>query len=147
MPLDDIIFQSPIKRKAIKATPTICRFCNTKFIDKYYKGELTHKVRCPRCNRINAELSIEDYDTLQEQAFRHDVGTHFVLGGMHRTGTFRKMVKEAFALETDEEIEQKLKEIEYNVRMEEYKKKLEEEKMKKLAKIRIKRKGEEEKTL
>ena len=149
MPLDDIIFQSPLKRKALKATPTICRFCQTKFIDKYYEGETRHKVRCPRCNRINAELDASEYaQKIWEQGFRHDIGTFGSLGGIHRTkGKFRDMIKDAFKLETEEQVDKKLKEFEYNVRMEQYRLQLEEERKKRLATIRIKHKGEEERTL
>ena len=149
MPLDNIIYQSPFaKRKALKATPTICRFCKTKFIDKYYKGEIRHKVRCTRCNRVNAELDADEYaQKIWEQGFRHDIGTYGKLG-IHKTkGKFRDMIKDAFKLETEEQVDQKLKEFEYNVRMEQYRIELEKERKKKMAKIRIKRKGEEERIL
>ena len=153
MPLDDIIFQSPLKRKALKATPTICRFCETKFIDKYYKGETKHTVRCTRCNRVNAELDASEYtQKIWEQGFRHDIGTYGSLGGIHRTkGKFRDMIKDAFKLQTEEEVDKKLKEFEYNVRMEQYRIQLEEERKKRMiqmkkdkAKIRVVHKGEKE---
>lgn len=146
MPLDDIIYSSPIKRKSIKATPTICRFCNRKFLDKYYKGEKVHKVRCPHCSMINAEIDVEDYvQKIWEQAFRHDIGTYGALGGIHRTGKFRDMIRDAFNLQTEEEVDLKLKQFEYNVKMEQYKIKIEKERRERM--IKIKRKGEKERTL
>ena len=143
LPLDDIIFQMPLKRKALKATPTICRFCNRKFIDKYYEKEIYHKVRCTHCNRVNAELDVDTYvKNITEQAIRHDLGVYGTLG-IHQTGKFRDMVKDAYHLNTEKEVDQKLKEFEYGVRMSIYRKKLEEE-AKRTSKITIKRKGEEE---
>lgn len=145
MPLDDIVFQMPLKRKALKATPTICRFCKRAFVDKYYEKEIYHKVRCTHCNRVNAEIDVDTYvKNITEQAIRHDLGVYGGLG-IHQTGKFRDMVKDAYKFTTKEEVDQKLKEFEYNVKMSIYRKKLEEEaKKKRETKITIKRKGEEE---
>ena len=76
-----------------------------------------------------------------EQAFRHDIGTYGKLGGIHRTGKFRDMIRDAFKLQTEEEVDAKLKQFETHVRMEQYRIKLEEEKRKRYEQYRADKNG------
>lgn len=118
MPLDDIIFSSPIKRKAISVVNTKCRFCGALFQDKYYKGEGKHKVRCTRCHLVNAEVEIDDYLKVLYQGLRYDMGTYGDLGGFSVSmGSFKKLIKKAFDLKTDEEVQLKLDRWAYGFRL------------------------------
>lgn len=132
MPLDDIIFSTPIKRKAISVVNTKCRFCGTLFQDKYYKGEGKHKVRCTRCNLINAEVDIDDYMKVLYQGLRYDMGTYGDLGGFSISmSSFKKMVKKAFDLKTDLEVQQKLDQWAYGFKLKKKQKALQKEQQKK----------------
>lgn len=145
-PLDNILSEFGIKRKAISVVRTECRFCRRVFLDKWFKGELKHKVRCEHCGLINAEVDIDEYMKVVYQGFRHDMGTYGQLGNLPRGLKFRKMVKAAYDFQTDEEVEQKIKEYAFGVKIEQKRKEFV-EKMKRKPTIRIKHKGEEEKIL
>ena len=131
----DNIFKS-IKRKAIIAAPTMCRYCRRKFLDKWYKDEGKHKVICEHCGKINAEVDVDDWMKLYWQGIRHSIGTYGAVGFHVESGKFKKAVKEAYGFETDEEVKEKLRQFEYGVEMK-----------KRHTKVTLKRKGEEEKTL
>lgn len=143
MPLDRILSDTGIKRKAIAVVKTKCRFCDRIFMDKYFKGERIHKVRCDYCGLINAEVDIDDYMKTLYQGFRYDMGTYGSLGYLPKGTHFKKMVKEAFGFKTDEEVEMKLKEYETGVKMMNRQRRIEEERKKRRTKITIKHKGEE----
>ena len=140
MPLDDILWKTGIKRKAIIAAPTICRFCNRNFLDKWYKGELVHKVRCPHCNLINAKVDIDDWMKSYWQGLRHSIGTYGELGFHIEGSKFKKAVRDAYGFQTDEEVEAKLREFEYGIKMKQKAKTIQKERERR---ITIKRKGEE----
>ena len=142
MPLDKILTDFGVKRKAICITPTRCRFCKREFLDKWYKGEQVHKVRCEHCGLINAKINIDDYMKVQYQGLRYDIGTAGGLGSIPRDVHFKKLVKEAYGFSTDEEVEAKLKEYEYALKY----KKLQEQQVRE-SKITIKHKGEEERVI
>lgn len=148
MPLDKILSDTGIKRKALIAAPTQCRFCGRQFIDKWFKGDRIHKVRCDKCGLINAEVDMDDWMKAYYQGLRHSIGTYGDLG-FHIEGVhFRKVIKEAFDFKTDAEVEAKLHEYEYGVKMKQTQKMIEEERKRRLAErrkntITIKHKGEE----
>lgn len=145
MPLDDILFKTPVKRKAISVVNTKCRFCGNLFKDKYYKGERKHKVRCTRCNLVNAEVDIDDYMKVLYQGLRYDMGTYGDLGGFSVSmSSFKKLVKRAFDLKTDAEVQLKLDKWAYGFK---FKQKMEMERKKREPKITIKHKGEPERKL
>lgn len=138
MPLDKILSDTLIKRKAIIAAPTICRFCNTKFLDKWYKGDRIHKVICERCGLVNAEVDMDDWLKMYYQGIRHSIGTYGDLG-FHVEGIgFKKVIKAAYDFKTDAEVDQKLAEFEFGVKLKQRIAK------KKEPKITIKKKGEPE---
>lgn len=140
MPLDRILSETGIKRKAIIAAPTICRFCNTRFLDKWYKGESTHKVRCERCGLINAEVSTDDWMKQYWQGLRHSIGTYGDLG-FHIEGIgFKKAIKRAYDFKTDEEVDAKLREFEFGIKMKQKQKEIQKERERRIV---IKKKGEE----
>ena len=82
MPLNPIIYKSPIKRKALAAIRTICRYCNKMFLDKYY-GELEHKVLCPHCGMVNAKVQFNDLEEILVMGVTHDIGILCGDGGAH----------------------------------------------------------------
>lgn len=139
MPLDRILSETGIKRKAIWVAPTRCRFCSRTFLDKIFKGERLHKIRCEHCGLVNAEMDIDDILKTEYQGLRYDMGTYGGLGNFPKGAHFKRLVKEAFGFTTDEQVEEKLREFEYGVKLKRKQKAYEE----KQSKITIKRKGEE----
>lgn len=140
MSLNWILSETGVKRKALIAAPTDCRFCKRRFIDKWFKGEKIHKVRCTHCGLINAEVDVDDWMKLYWQGLRHSIGTYGDLK-FHIEGiNFKKAVKEAYAFKTDEEVTQKLHEFEFGIKMKQKQKELEKARRRN---ITIKRKGEE----
>jgi hypothetical protein len=144
---DDILWSNPvgIKRKAIIAAPTICRFCRRHFLDKWYKGERIHKVRCEHCHLVNAEVDIDDWMRSYYQGLRHSIGTLGTLGFHIEGNKFKEAVRKAYDFKTEEELQQKLKEFEWGMKEKARHKKIEEERKKRReTKITVKRKGEEQ---
>lgn len=130
MPIDDIVFNSPIKRKAISVMNTQCRFCHHTWADKWYKGESVHKVICPKCKQLNAAVDIDDWHEIMLKGIRHDIGTAGGMGGFSvGLSKLKKYVMKAYNC-TEEEAEQKLKELAYSIRIKEKQKKVEEERKK-----------------
>jgi len=140
MSLDWILSETGVKRKALIAAPTDCRFCKRRFLDTWYKGERTHKVRCSHCGLINAEVDVDDWMKLYWQGLRHSIGTYGNLK-FHIEGiNFKKAIKEAYGFTTNKEVSAKLREYEYGVKQKIQQKKLEKARKRR---ITIKRKGEE----
>lgn len=81
-----------IKRKALLAVPTICRYCGHPFLDKVYEVG-RHKVICPHCHKTNATTNFPTMEKIKKMAKTYDTGTAGGLGG-YPTGTDIRDVKD-----------------------------------------------------
>lgn len=102
--VDDIIFQSGIKRKALCVIRTRCRYCKKPWLDKYYDKPV-HRVICPHCNMINAKIQFDDMIDLLLMGAKYDIGRNGIHGGMHMPiNEIKKLVIKKYGTEEGERI-------------------------------------------
>jgi hypothetical protein len=117
MPLDDIIYRTGVKRKALAVQPTICRFCNRPFLDKYFE-ETTHRVICPFCGKLNAKVTFNDILSVIIMGLKHDIGTGGQYG-YHLT-SYKKIVnilKKYYKDDWENRLQEILNDLEITERM------------------------------
>lgn len=98
-----------VKRKALLAVPTICRYCGRPFLDKVYDVG-RHKVICPNCHKVNAETDFPTMEKIRQMALDYDLGTAGQLGGFSR-GTDIRDIKEHAEAEKKAELADYLTQI------------------------------------
>lgn len=109
-----------VKRKALLAVPTICRYCGRPFLDKVYNVG-RHKVICPNCHKINATTDFPTMEKIRQMALDYDLGTAGQLGGFSR-GTDIRDIKQHSEMEKKLELAEYLRQLRESTKIKKKKK-------------------------